>query len=103
MKKQDIPAGEFRWLTVTSPEDPAGPELTLEPNVMPFVKAFQEALYEKRIPLTAFQVDDIQKEFVRLKELGVKFSVEPQKSGPIIQAIFDDTCGNFIGIYQVSA
>jgi len=34
-KKQDIPAGEYRWITVVSPEGSDDIELALEPNVNP--------------------------------------------------------------------
>jgi hypothetical protein len=32
VKKADISAGGYRWLTVASPEDPDGTQLVLEPN-----------------------------------------------------------------------
>ena len=65
------------------------------------MKALKEALIKDGIPFTAFQVDDIQKEYERLKKLGVVFTQEPTKAGPVTQAVFDDTCGNLIQIYQV--
>ena len=40
VKKHDIPVGEFRWLTVVSPEDPDGAELLLEPNENPVAQAY---------------------------------------------------------------
>ena len=42
--KQDIPLGEYRWLTVVSPEDPNGTELLLEPNAHDAAKAYQSAI-----------------------------------------------------------
>ena len=101
VKKLDIPIGEFKWLTVASPDEPNGTELLLEPNNNPAAKTFQEALFQQGIPLTAFQVDDIHKEYERMKKLGVKFTQEPTQMGPATQAVFDDTCGNLIQIYQV--
>jgi catechol 2,3-dioxygenase-like lactoylglutathione lyase family enzyme len=98
---KDIPMGEFSWLTVISPEGPDGVELLLEPMGFPPAKTYQKALFEAGIPATAFAVDDIQSEFERLKELGVKFKQEPTKMGPVTIAVFDDTCGNFIQIFQV--
>ena len=100
VKKQDIPAGEFRWLTVVSPEEPDGIELLLEPNNNPAAKTYQEALFEQGIPLTAFAVDDVQKEYERLRELGILFRNEPAEMGPTISAVFEDTCGNLIQLYQ---
>jgi glyoxylase I family protein len=100
VKSKDIPVGEFKWLTVVSPEGHPDVELSLEPNANPAAKTFQEALFRQGIPLTAFEVTDIQKEFQRLKIRGVVFSKEPTKTGPVIVAIFSDTCGNLIQIYQ---
>jgi len=101
VKKIDMPAGEFKFLTVVSPEEPDGTELLLEPNENPAAKTFQKAIFEQGIPLTAFAVEDIQKEYERMKKLGVVFTQEPTKMGPVTQAVFDDTCGNLIQIYQV--
>jgi glyoxylase I family protein len=99
-KSKDIPVGEFRWLTVVSPEGHPDVELSLEPNANPAAKTFQEALFKQGIPLTAFEVTDMQKEFQRLKVYGVVFSQEPVKAGPLTVAVFSDTCGNLIQIYQ---
>jgi catechol 2,3-dioxygenase-like lactoylglutathione lyase family enzyme len=105
VKKRDIPlGGGARWITVVSPEDPDGTELLLEPNAdYPAMKALKEALVKDGIPFTGFQVDNIQKEYARLKQLGVEFTMEPTNMGMTTVAIFDDTCGNLIQIYQVAA
>ena len=104
VKKKDVPLGEgARWITVVSPEDPDGTELLLEPNAdYPAMKALKLSLVKDGIPFTAFQVDDIQKEYERLKKLGVKFTMAPTKMGETTQAILDDTCGNLIQIYQIT-
>ena len=99
-KKADLPMGEFRWLTVVSPDDPDGTELALEPNAFPAAATFQQALYEAGIPCTAFAVEDIEHDYQRLKSLGVAFRAEPADVGTAIIAMFDDTCGNYIQIYQ---
>jgi catechol 2,3-dioxygenase-like lactoylglutathione lyase family enzyme len=101
VKKKEIPLGEFKWLTVISPEGPDDIELLLEPDGNPAAKIFQKALHEAGIPLTAFFVDDIQEEYERLEKLGVVFRSGPTKSGPATVAVFDDTCGNLIQICQV--
>jgi catechol 2,3-dioxygenase-like lactoylglutathione lyase family enzyme len=101
VKKRDMPLGEFKWLTVVSPAEPDGTELLLEPNNNPAAQTFQAAIFKQRIPLTAFAVDDIHQEFERLKKLGVVFTMEPTSMGPTTAAVFDDTCGNLIQIYQV--
>ena len=105
VKKRDIPLGEgARWITVVSPDDPYGTELLLEPNAeYPAMKALKEALVNDGIPFTAFQVDDIQTEYARLKTLDVEFTMEPTDMGMTTVAVFDDTCGNLIQIYQVTA
>lgn len=98
-KSQDIPVGEFRWISVRSPEG-GDAELSLEPNANPAAKTFQEALFEQGIPFNAFEVDDLEAEFRRLTDLGVVFTQEPMKAGEVSIAIFADTCGNLIQIYQ---
>lgn len=105
VKKHDIPLGHgARWLTVVSPEEPDGTELLLEPNASyPAMKALKESLVKDGIPFTAFQVDDIQKDYERMKKLGVEFTMEPTNTGMSIVAIFDDTCGNLIQLFQVTA
>lgn len=100
--KHDIPLGEFRWLTVTSPEEPHGIELGLEPSQHPATKAYQQALKADGIPMTAFQVDDIEAEVKRLESLGVKFTQAPMNAGGAIMAVFDDTCGNLIQLVQLT-
>jgi catechol 2,3-dioxygenase-like lactoylglutathione lyase family enzyme len=100
VKKTDVPVGEFRWLTIVSPDGPGDVELVVEPNNNPAAKTYQQALFEQGIPLTAFAVDDIQRESTRLKKLGVAFRSEPTPMGPNTAAVFEDTCGNLIQIYQ---
>jgi predicted enzyme related to lactoylglutathione lyase len=104
VKKRDIPLGAgARWITVVSPQEPDGTELLLEPNAdYPAMKALKESLVKDGIPFTAFEVDDIQKEYTRLKKLGVEFTMEPTNMGMSTVAIFDDTCGNLIQIYRVT-
>jgi catechol 2,3-dioxygenase-like lactoylglutathione lyase family enzyme len=101
-KKQDVPMGEHRWLTVVSPEDPDGTELLLEPAGHPAVAPFREALVSDGIPYTSFGVADVHAEWERLKGLGVRFVQEPVQMGPVTMAVLDDTCGNLIQIAQVA-
>lgn len=101
VKKTDIPMGEVSWLTVVSPDDMDGPELVLEPNAeYPALKALKEALLEDGIPFTAFEVRDIDAEHKRLRDLGVRFTQDPVEGAGVKYAVFDDTCGNLIQIYQ---
>ncbi|MBL1102163.1 VOC family protein [Streptomyces coffeae] len=100
VKKTEVPLGEYRWLTVVSPEDPNGTELVLEPDSHPAVKPYTTALVADGIPATSFAVDDVHTEFNRLRELGVHFTQDPVEMGPVITAVLDDTCGNLIQIAQ---
>ena len=101
IKKTEIPMGEHKWLTVVSPEEPDTVEVVLEPMGFEPARVYQKALYDAGIPLTAFAVDDIQKEYNRLVAAGVVFSMKPTNMGAVTLAVFDDTCGNNIQIFQV--
>jgi glyoxylase I family protein len=101
-KKVDFPVGEYRWITVVSPEATDGTELVLEPNVNPAALAFQCAMHEQGIPLTAFQVNNIAEVHAQLRAKGVVFTQDPTDAGPVTQAVFDDTCGNLIQIFQLN-
>jgi catechol 2,3-dioxygenase-like lactoylglutathione lyase family enzyme len=98
VKKTDVPAGGARWLTVVSPAAPDGVELLLEPDGHPAARPFKEALVADGIPFTQFAVEDVQAEFERLSAAGVRFVQEPTDLGPVVTAVFDDTCGNLIQI-----
>ena len=100
VKKHDVPAGKFRWITVVSSENQDGTELVLEPNDNPTAKSYQTSLVAQGIPATMFGVEDIHSEFQRLSESGVKFTMEPKKMGEFTIAVFNDTCGNLIQIIQ---
>lgn len=97
-KKADVPTGEFRWLTVVSPDAPDGVELLLEPDEHPAARPFKQALVADGIPYTSFAVDDVVAEHARLVAAGVEFTQPPTPMGPVTTAVFDDTCGNLIQI-----
>jgi catechol 2,3-dioxygenase-like lactoylglutathione lyase family enzyme len=101
LPKNDVPLGTYRWLTVVSPDAPEGVELLLEPNANPAALTYQQALYEQGIPATAFNVDDMKAEYERLTALGVQFKTQPDHNADVIAAAFDDTCGNYIQLYQM--
>jgi glyoxylase I family protein len=100
VKKMEIPVGEYRWLTVVSPEGRDDLELSLEPNANPAGRAFQEAMFKQGIPIAAFESQNLDKDFKRLKDLGVAFTQPPTQTGPVAIAICSDTCGNLIQLYQ---
>ena len=99
-KMADIPMGEFRWLTVTSPDGVPGVELVLEPMGFPPSRAYQKAMFDAGIPATAFITKDIAAEVQHLKGRGVTFRGEPRSMGPITVVLFEDTCGNLINLVQ---
>ncbi|MBY5696169.1 VOC family protein [Rhizobium leguminosarum] len=99
--KHDVPIGDDRWLTVVSKENPAGTELLLEPSGHPAAKPYKSALVADGIPATSFQVDDLDAEYQRLRDLGVRFTAEPMDAGTVRMAVFDDTCGNLIQIIEM--
>jgi catechol 2,3-dioxygenase-like lactoylglutathione lyase family enzyme len=98
VKKTEVSLGEHSWLTVVSPEDPDGTELSLEPDEHPAARPFKQALVEDGIPFTSFAVGDIASEYERLVARGVRFTQPPTNMGPVTTAVFDDTCGNLIQI-----
>ncbi len=99
-KKHEFPAGPHKWLTVVSPDEPDGVQLVLEPNNgwNTAAKGYQQEIFKNGTPAANFFVDDVQKEYERLKELGVKFSKEPTKTMGSTIAVLDDSCGNLIQI-----
>jgi predicted enzyme related to lactoylglutathione lyase len=102
-KTMDMPAGEYRWITVASPEDPNGTQLLLEPNDNPTASTYQKGLYEQQLPCMVFGVADLQAEYERLKNLGVKFTMEPTDMGPVIMANLEDTVGNIVQLAQLKS
>ena len=98
-KRTEIPMGEHSWLTVGSPEQPGGPEISLEPDAHPAAGPFKAALAEDGIPVTSFEVDDVHAEHERLSALGVTFTQAPTNVGPVTTAVLDDTCGNLIQLH----
>ena len=101
VKKTEVPLGAHKWLTVVSKEEQDGVELLLEPMGFEPAKVYQKALFDAGIPLTAFNVDDIDKEYERLLKAGVVFSMKPTQMGPAKLAVLDDTCGNNIQLVQI--
>ena len=99
-RKRDFPVGDGRWLTVVSPAAREGTELLLEPMGVPPAHVYQAALREGGIPLIAFGTHDVQREYERMRKLGVTFTMAPTNAGPTTLAVFDDTSGNLIQIFQ---
>jgi predicted enzyme related to lactoylglutathione lyase len=92
---------EMYLAIVVSPEEPNATGLLLEPNNNPIAKTYQDALRKESLPSITFGTTDIQQEYERLKAKGVSFTQEPTKTDWGFEAVFDDTCGNFIQLAQV--
>lgn len=101
VKQADFTNGPFRWLTVASPEQPDGTELQLALNTNPAARAYQQAIFEQGQPAAMFFVDDVQREFDRMKPLGAEFTMPPTKVTGSTIAVLKDTCGNLIQISAV--
>lgn len=100
--KNDIPVGEYRWLTLVDPNNQNSTELSLEPNVHPAVPPYTEYLKKDGIPITSFAVEDLESEYQRLSALGVVFTQNPSDAGDYKIATLDDTCGNLIQLIQLA-
>jgi len=92
---------EANLAIVVSSEDPDGTALLLEPNGNLGSKEFYDGIYKAGLPVIVFGVNDVNKEYERLKARGVVFKQEPTKTDWGTQAIFDDTCGNYVQIHEM--
>jgi predicted enzyme related to lactoylglutathione lyase len=101
-KKSDFSQGNYRWLTVVSPEEPEGVELLLESNSNPAGKAYQQALHGQSQAAAQFFVKDAQAEHDQLVKKGVKFSMPVTSVTGSVIAILDDTCGNLIQLTELT-
>ena len=98
VKKADFTNGPFRWLAVASAEEPNGTELQLAPTGNPAAQTYQQAMFEQGQPAAMFFVDDVQREYDRMKPLGAEFTMPPTKVTGSTIAVLKDTCGNLIQI-----
>lgn len=101
VKKTDFSKGPYRWLTVTSAEEPDGTELQLALNDNPAAKAYQQALFEQGQPAVMFYSDDVQADCERLKARGAELVMPPTDVTGSKIASLNDTCGNRIQITQL--
>lgn len=85
---------------VVSPEEQGSTQLLLEPRGNFGSREFYDTVYSKGIPVIVFGTSDIQKEVAELKARGVVFKKEPTEQPYGIEAVFDDTCGNYIQLLQ---
>ncbi len=101
VKKADFSQGPFRWLTVTSPEDPNGTELQLALNDNPAAAAYQAALFSQGQPAAMFFSDDVDADYERMKEGGAEFTMPPTDVTASKIAMLNDTCGNLLQVTQL--
>jgi predicted enzyme related to lactoylglutathione lyase len=100
-KKADFSNGPYRWLTVTSPEDPNGTELQLAPNSNPAAAAYQQAVFQQNQPAANFFTDNLQAEYERMNAKGAEFTMPPTDVKYAWTAMVNDTCGNLIQLTQL--
>ena len=62
---------------------------------------YQKKLYDSGIPYLHLSVGDIDKEYHRLLNLGIVFSLKPKLIGVEKIAVFEDGCGNHIQIIEI--
>jgi predicted enzyme related to lactoylglutathione lyase len=101
-KKTDFSQGPYRWLTVTSPEEPNGTELQLALNNNPAAKAYQQAIFQQSQPAMMFFTDDIKGDYERIKARGAEFTMPPKEVTGSTIAMLNDTCGNLIQLTQLA-
>jgi len=101
-KKDDFRNGPYRWLTVTSPEDPDGIELQLALNDDPAARAYQQAMFQQGQPAVMFFTDGVERDYERIKARGAEFTMPPTQVPGSTIAQLKDTCGNLIQISQVA-
>ena len=101
-KKTDVSQGPYRWLTVTSPEEPNGTELQLALNNNPAAKAYQQAMFQHSQPAAMFYTDDVKGDYERIKAQGAEFTMPPTDVTASTIAMLNDTCGNLIQLTQLA-
>src|SRR5229473_8643519 len=100
-KKTDFSNGPYRWLTVTSPDEPDGTELQLALNNNPAAKAYQQAMFQQGQPAVMFFTDDIKADYERIKARGAEFTMPPKDVTGSTITMLNDTCGNLIQLTQL--
>jgi predicted enzyme related to lactoylglutathione lyase len=101
-KQADFSQGPFRWLTITSPEEPEGTQLQLALNNNPAAKVYQQAMFQQGQPAAMFFTDDVKGDYERIKARGAEFTMPPTEVTGSTIAKLNDTCGNLIQITQLA-
>src|ERR1700740_2419062 len=101
-KKTDFSQGQYRWLTVSSPEEPNGIELQLALNNNPAAKAYQQAMFQQNQPAIMLFTDHVMGYYERVKARGAGFTMPPTDVTGSTIAMLKDTCGNLIQLTQLA-
>ncbi|HEY1461930.1 MAG TPA: VOC family protein [Terriglobales bacterium] len=101
-KKSDFSNGPYRWLTVTSPEEPDGTELQLALNNNPAAKTYQQAMFQQNQTAANFFTGDVKGDYERIKARGAEFTTPPANTHGSTIARLNDTCGNLIQLTQLN-
>ncbi|MFY9693379.1 MAG: VOC family protein [Xanthobacteraceae bacterium] len=101
-KKSDFSNGSYRWLTVTSSDEPDGTELQLARNDNSAAKTYQQALFQQGKPAVMFFTDDVKGDCERIKARGGEFKMPPTEVTGSTIAQVNDTCGNLVQITQLA-
>jgi predicted enzyme related to lactoylglutathione lyase len=101
-KKSDFSNGPYRWLTVSSPDEPNGTELQLALNNNPAAKAYQQAMFQQGQPAAMFFTDDVKGDYERIKAHGGEFTMPPTEVPGSTIAKLNDSCGNLIQLTQLA-
>lgn len=101
VKKTDFSKGPYRWLTVTSAEEPEGTELQLALNNSPGAETYQQTLFQQNQPAANFFTEDLQADCDRMKASGAEFATPLTDVNYATIATVNDTCGNLIQVTQL--
>jgi predicted enzyme related to lactoylglutathione lyase len=101
VKKGDVTNGPYRWLTVTSADEPEGAELQLAANSNPAARAYQEAMFQQNQPAAMLFTRDLKGDYERIKARGAEFTMPPTKVTGATIALLKDTCGNLVQLSQL--
>lgn len=102
VKRADFSQGSYRWLTVTSSEEPDGTQLQLALNDNPAARTYQQAMFAQGQPAANFSSDDVQADYERIKAKGAEFTMPPTKVTGSVIATLNDTCGNLIQLTHLT-
>lgn len=103
----DVRNGDYRWLTVQSPEQPSfqlglfkpGPPL----HDAATAQTLQEVVAKGAMPPLVYAVDNCRAAYERLSALGVEFTQEPTNRYGTVDAGFRDPSGNGWKMIEVSS